>query len=68
MRIQPGMHGPKLLLPDDHDERARMDDIAVEFAWDGTDTDDEVLVVKLHRHGHTVNAFVLTHREEVTAR
>lgn len=63
VRIQPGMHGPTLLLPDDHDERVRMDDIAIEMSFEGaTDAGDEVLVVKLHRNGRSVNAFVTAHK------
>lgn len=63
VRIQPGIHGPTLLLPDDHDERVRMDEIAIEMSYEGaTDNGDEVLVVKLHRDGRTVNAFVTTHK------
>ena len=58
MRIQPGIHGPTLILPDDHDERARMDEIELVLGWDGTD-DGEVLVVQLRRNGRSVNAFVL---------
>ena len=65
VRIQPGIHGPTLLLPDDHDERVRMDEIAIEVGFDGID--NEVLVVKLHRNGHSVNAFVLTNREKEVA-
>lgn len=60
MRIQPGIHGPTLLLPDDHAERAALDDIEIEVGFDGID--NEVLVVKLHRSGHSVNAFVTAHK------
>ena len=65
VRIQPGIHGPTLLLPDDHAERAALDDIEIEVGFDGID--NEALVVKLRRNGHSVNAFVLTNREKEVA-
>ena len=63
VRIQPGIHGPTLLLPDDHDERVRLDSIAIELSFEGaTDAGDELLVITLHENGRAVNTFLIAHK------
>lgn len=56
MRIQPGMHGPVTILPDDHDERAALDDLELEFY---TNEESGHTVVNVRRGGQHINAMLL---------
>ena len=56
MRIQPGMHGPRLLLPDDHNERATLDDVELEFY---VTEETGPTVVNVRRAGQHINAMIL---------